>query len=675
MRGSTMAVAWHRMVGKGRRALFGALGLTLLLGACTGPRPNTVASSAPGAAVAKAPPRLGDCALPVANRPGARVGASTGGASASAANPAVAAASATSVAASPGWRPTQPARPLRMTRADCHAVSGVFVRDGDPAPLALQIWLPPAQAGDPVAQNRVGELYERGIGSVADPASAALWYRRAADQGEPRALVNLGALYERGEGVPRDPARAAELFRRAGLVAGTPPEGAAGGVSSASVSTGPGAPAGTADPGTPSAASAGRAARTSVHIVEPPLLMPRAALEGRPARLAWPGPLPERPAVTLYVRGGRAEPDAPSPRLRVNGRELQPESDGSLRVPLDFRQGRAALNIEVIDPAVRAAARPAAAPRPPATRGRPQRAGPSDAAPAERAARLNLTLQAPSDEVPAPVALASTPSAAGAPAGEPGISHALIIANAAYTRWDKLDTPIQDGQDLRDLLERRFGYATTLLVNATRYDIFAALAQLRSELKPRDRLLVFYAGHGDIEPRTRRGYWVPINAGHHDRSQWISVLDVADQLDAIAARQVLVIADSCYAGALAHATLPSFGSAASPALRGARPTPDDDDPRVARLRARVALTSGALEPVVDGGGGRNSLFMRSLLDVLGAVQEPLPAARLFDELAAHFALRAARLKVKQQPQFAAVRQAGHELGDYWVVPAEDGRRK
>src|SRR6266566_2986925 len=55
---------------------------------------------------------------------------------------------------------------------------------------ALKVWLPTAQSGDKVAQTNVGEIYEKGLGTAPDYASAALWYQKAADQGYARALIN-----------------------------------------------------------------------------------------------------------------------------------------------------------------------------------------------------------------------------------------------------------------------------------------------------------------------------------------------------------------------------------------------------------------------------------------------------------------------------------------------------
>jgi hypothetical protein len=46
--------------------------------------------------------------------------------------------------------------------------------------------------------------YDTGTGVDPDPAEAARWFRRAAEQGEAAAQQNLGVMYANGDGVPRD---------------------------------------------------------------------------------------------------------------------------------------------------------------------------------------------------------------------------------------------------------------------------------------------------------------------------------------------------------------------------------------------------------------------------------------------------------------------------------------
>ena len=85
-------------------------------------------------------------------------------------------------------------------------------------------------------------------------------------------------------------------------------------------------------------------------------------------------------------------------------------------------------------------------------------------------------------------------------------------------------------------------------------------------------------------------------------------------------------------------------------------------------RSRTALTSGGLAPVLDSGGGKNSIFAKALLDVLEAVDEPIEGQRLFHELSARVAWAAEAQRFEQLPQYAPIKFAGHESGDFFFVP-------
>jgi hypothetical protein len=47
-----------------------------------------------------------------------------------------------------------------------------------------------------------------GLGLPKDPAKAARWYRKAAEQGLAEAQYSLGQMYAKGRGVPKDPVSA-----------------------------------------------------------------------------------------------------------------------------------------------------------------------------------------------------------------------------------------------------------------------------------------------------------------------------------------------------------------------------------------------------------------------------------------------------------------------------------
>ena len=79
---------------------------------------------------------------------------------------------------------------------------------------ALKVWLGQAEEGNVDAQNYVGEIYLKGLGTEPDYAKAAQWFEKSAAQGSRRARINLGYLYEQGLGVPQDISKALNLVRK-----------------------------------------------------------------------------------------------------------------------------------------------------------------------------------------------------------------------------------------------------------------------------------------------------------------------------------------------------------------------------------------------------------------------------------------------------------------------------
>jgi TPR repeat protein len=69
---------------------------------------------------------------------------------------------------------------------------------------AVRLFRSLADQGDAAAQQRVGLMYEGGLGVLEDYAVAAMWFRRAADQGLKTAQWDLGLMYETGSGVQQN---------------------------------------------------------------------------------------------------------------------------------------------------------------------------------------------------------------------------------------------------------------------------------------------------------------------------------------------------------------------------------------------------------------------------------------------------------------------------------------
>jgi TPR repeat protein len=79
----------------------------------------------------------------------------------------------------------------------------------------MQQLLRKAVAGDAVAQDVLGSMYQDGSGVAKDASQAIFWYRKAAQQGYATAQKNLGSMYLYGDDVQKDVVQAASWLRKA----------------------------------------------------------------------------------------------------------------------------------------------------------------------------------------------------------------------------------------------------------------------------------------------------------------------------------------------------------------------------------------------------------------------------------------------------------------------------
>lgn len=235
---------------------------------------------------------------------------------------------------------------------------------------------------------------------------------------------------------------------------------------------------------------------------------------------------------------------------------------------------------------------------------------------------------------------------------------ALIIGNNRYGKFQPLKTPVADAKAVGDLLRDSYGFEVTTLLNANRYQMAKAMSHLRKSTRAGDNVLIYYAGHGYLDETTKRGYWLPIDAEPDNSANWISTSDITDTLAGISAQHALVVADSCFSGSL---------------LRAGNANLDDREAQIDRLfrkRSRTVLTSGGLEPVLDSGRGagraQHSIFANAFLDALRTNQDVLEVGRLFVGLR-----DAVTSYAEQTPQYAPIRNAGHDGGEFMFVPRPD----
>lgn len=525
-------------------------------------------------------------------------------------------------------------RVVRTDVLDCKIRGGEWtIVDRADYRTALGIWLPEANAGSAEAQHYVGQIYERGLGTEPDYAKAREWYRKAADQGLKAAQVSLGYLYERGLGVPVDAAEAARWYERAAGIAGAIVMETV----EASASRAPAPrPATTA---TPAPATGTRTPATGGPVIE--ILEPRAPrTRGLEVKSA--------PAGAIEVIG-RATSPAGIFSVLVNGDAATLDASGMFRSRVETAETPEPIVVVAVDREGRRAETTIPVGAPAAAAPGPSRPGP-----------------AASIAEPDALARPDGPRGPGVRRLSRGIAfgryHALVIANADYTALPDLETPLRDAQLVAQVLRERYGFEVQVLVNATHYDVLSALNALRRKLTKDDNLLIYYAGHGQLDEESQQGFWLPVDAELESDANWIPTSRISTYLGVIPAKQILIISDSCFSGALTRSSLPQLD-------RGLT----EEEQRhwlevMARKKARVALTSGGLTPVMDAGGDGHSVFNRALTEALAANEDVLEAQRLYRQLAARVAHVADAAGIEQEPECAPIRHAGHEAGDFLFVP-------
>ena len=247
----------------------------------------------------------------------------------------------------------------------------------------------------------------------------------------------------------------------------------------------------------------------------------------------------------------------------------------------------------------------------------------------------------------------------GSAANRPNIlgrNYALIIGNNDYINLPDLKTAVGDAAALSELLKLRYAFGpgdVKLLLNANKATIMDALAELRQRLKEDDRLLLYYAGHGQIDAVTEAGFWQPVDAEVGKRYTWIANDEIRREIRGLPAKHVLVLADSCFSGSLTRGA----------GERGEIPR-DRYFTEIDSYVSRKVISSGGTEPVADAGLGGHSVFAFYLLKALRENNQPYIASfELFNKLA-----RAVTNNSKQKPDYGTVADAGDEgSGDFTFI--------
>lgn len=608
-----------------------------------------------------------------------------------------------------------PRRPIRTPAFDCEIRGGEYTAyDRADYRTALKVWLDSAKEGNPEAQVNVGEIYEEGLGTAPDYATAAVWYKKAAEQGFTRGAINLGYLYEKGLGVEKNMVAALNWYRKASgltdddLAFASSIEAQANQLNQAlsrsqgetnalrkeledtrkqlqrersaldaserkleelrhELDTTNGQQSDTTPPDPSTTENSAELVR-KISQRESQVLRQRQHLDRLQAAIAnsqkklnsleddgtlasVSGPTIDLldPPITL-TRGvpsirlraaaneriiiGKVKAPAGLAKLTVNDHEETPDNFGLFQSAIPLRGQQTPVNVVAIDQqGLKASVNFKLVPN----------------SSADQSGDSPSTFPAPIHEGgPIPIDF--------------GNYYALIIGNNNYANFPHLKTATNDARMAETLLRKQYGFKTKLLIDADRYSILYTLNSLRETLTEKDNLLIYFAGHGELDSINNMGYWLPVDSDASTPESWISSVEITAILNSIAARHVLVVADSCYSGALTRSSLARLEPDLPPIMRMKW------FEVMAKTRSRTVLTAGGLQPVLDTVGGDHSVFATAFFEALRKNQSIVEGYSIYREVSENVRKTAAHLNIEQTPEYSPIHHAGHEAGEFLFIP-------
>jgi len=239
-----------------------------------------------------------------------------------------------------------------------------------------------------------------------------------------------------------------------------------------------------------------------------------------------------------------------------------------------------------------------------------------------------------------------------------GNYYALIIGNDAYKEpIAPLKNAISDAVAVEIVLREKYGFQTKLLRNAKGSEIVGEINKYKRELTENDNLLIYYSGHGIND--ADESYWVPVDATDaQNNTNWVSsTIHIIKNFRTTKAKHILVISDSCFSGAIDLRDLSKKESEITAERERYLKT-------MVESQSRILMASGGNEPVLDGGGGKHSVFTKALLNGLDKMDNRIfTAAELFRT---HIEQQVSG-NSKQTPELKSLRDSGHEKGYFVFV--------
>lgn len=234
-----------------------------------------------------------------------------------------------------------------------------------------------------------------------------------------------------------------------------------------------------------------------------------------------------------------------------------------------------------------------------------------------------------------------------------GIQYAILIAINKYKHWNALRHPVEDAQEIKEILSRRY-YVDRFIElydgEATKAGIIKLFSQLINTTRSEDGVFIFYAGHGHLDQMSDTGFWIPADGGldRFEQDNWLPNSQIRGFISKMKARHIVLMSDSCFSGDILNPT------------RAITPEITNEYFRNAYSRiSRQVLTSGASEAVPDA-----SAFARGLKQALeGNTAAHLDPLMLYNQI---------RLSMTDStPLLGDLKDCGHQEGASFLFFLKD----
>ena len=138
-------------------------------------------------------------------------------------------------------------------------------------------------------------------------------------------------------------------------------------------------------------------------------------------------------------------------------------------------------------------------------------------------------------------------------------SYALIIGINKYENVDPLSYAVNDAKKIKSILIEKYGFSEDNIryltdKEATKDNIMTAFNDILLTAGERDRVVLFYAGHGDTYKLPNggdMGYLIPVDGSNSKEKIFLTSIPMSDfeQIAKMsAAKHILYLVDACYGG-------------------------------------------------------------------------------------------------------------------------------